>query len=110
MSVTFSVRGQVPDYETDHGWINLSGVNARAVLDALGIEGGPDLCGEIRGRELRLACETYLAKPTADAPKLGVIEARFVEFGRRSGYVSDRVKALLGLAALAGDLGIISFS
>lgn len=117
MSVTFSIKGQpVWDKhgsETGSPWVNFSNANARLVILRLELPGGDESqpYGSVRGRELREACEKYLAniEPELEQARPAVISGNVIECGQAQDSFSRRVADLLGLAKKAGELGIISY-
>jgi hypothetical protein len=123
MSVTFSIQGLEYDLEDtthDDRWLNVSNVNARDVLEALGIACGDGLIGSVRAHDLEKACVAYLARPTHDdgipagsnarhSVDASMHYARFLEPGRRAGYVSEKVEHLLRITRRAGKLGVIRY-
>lgn len=112
MSVDFTIKGQRIDWDGDEpvgDWINVANANAHDIFHALGII-SPELIGEIRAKDLLSRCEAYLTHPTAEAQKLGYIEGRVIQCGRRPGYISEKITALRDLAIKAGELGVIRWS
>jgi hypothetical protein len=104
MSITFFVAGQDSDAD-----INLSNVNAWALLEWIGIT--PDHDGSIPARELAALTRRRLwpelrargdegIAPIVDTTRGG---ATFVDCGRRAGYFQERASQLLQLADMAGD-------
>jgi hypothetical protein len=118
MSVTFTIKGSGPLFdeegnETGEPYVDFSNANGRRVILQLQLPGGDESqpCGSIRGKELREACERYLANidPSLERAKPAVIEGNFIECGQPQDSFSRRVSSLLELARKAGDLGIITY-
>jgi hypothetical protein len=121
MSVTFSIKGggylfDENGEETGEPYVNFASANARRVLLQLQLPGHDCLCGEVRSRELRNACEKYLSDPVVELElarphviSAGSNGATIIECGHESGSFSRRVEALYELAKTAGDLGVIVY-
>jgi hypothetical protein len=115
MSVTFSVRGERPNWETGEGFVNLANENARQLLYWLGYDGST-LWGQVRARELAARCRDRVRLVAANidparAPKsyVGTGGCHVFVGGRAEGYLHDRCADLLDLAECAGD-GVIEYS
>jgi hypothetical protein len=111
VSVTFRVIGD----PNDESYINVSNVNARELLVALRGPGADaaDLCGEIAASDLAHLCLRFINTSEPD-PGLAPSEplrdasmARYVECGRRPGYLHDVAGRLWRLAISAGMGGVV---
>jgi hypothetical protein len=116
MSVTFYISGKDDSLtQLQHGCaLNVNNVNACELIEALGLDvvSPHDLIGEIRGRDLKARCLKALAGPRDDSAieqieSVGAKGSRVIECGRRPGYVTEKLQAMLRLAEAAGDLGIV---
>ena len=116
MSVTFSIRGAFFDWDDSRTYLNVSNVNARALLEWLGLEADEALTGSVRCSELAARCRRRLWGNVARNEDPG--ESPFVERGtagavlfvggRRPGYLRERTEQLLALA-MSDPEGIIDF-
>jgi hypothetical protein len=111
MSVTFRITGDL----SDDNYVNVSNANARDVLLALHVPGAnaPDLCGELPASDLAHLCLRFINTSEPD-PGLAPSEplrdasmARYVECGRRPGYLHDVAGRLWRLAISAGMGGVV---
>lgn len=98
-------------YEYVEVGVNVSNHNAVAILEALGIDVDPhNLYGTIDADDLRGRClvALALADDSAIAPVTDRVpgQATYVDCGRREGYMSDRLAAILAVAEQAASLGV----
>lgn len=92
--------------------VNVSNMNARTLLDALGLDGGDDLVG---GMDAETFLGAVLLAMASDRDDSGVAPvdvyagigggARVVDCGLRPGYFADRFGAFYALATEAVRLG-----
>lgn len=113
MSVTFTAAGVPQD---DEGWseldVNMSNSNAATIAATLGIDldaGG--WAGEMEARDFQGRILLALAIEPSDegvpAHELPGPGARWIECGRRPGYVQERLGQLHELAQWAVDHGAL---
>jgi hypothetical protein len=113
MSVTFSIRGIESNWETGENWVNFSNVNARSVIDIVGIrlEDERDIYGEItdmdgviRRATRSLNSERYdYGTPRYESQKKGC--ARVIEAEVTDESMRRRIKSVLNLCVEARRLG-----
>jgi hypothetical protein len=115
MSVTFSVRGERPNWETGEGYVNLANDNARALLRWLGYD-GVELWGDLPARDLGERCRERLRLIRGNIDRALPAQSyesssgcRVIFGGRAEGYLHDRCAQILELAERAGD-GVVEFS
>ena len=98
MSVTF---------HTDGAHLNVSNSNAAALLELLGLPGEPD--GDRPADDMRGGVHIAQALvETASADRQGLpaaVDGRWVDAGRRPGYLADRLTTLADLATRASRHG-----
>ena len=110
MSVSFTIAGAPEDFEGD---MNLSNVNARVILEYLGVD-NPELYGDMRSFELRNLCMKAIERLLINGDKgVKTTVQKFedgplvVDYGRPEGYMIRRIKQLYDLTLKAGDIGVI---
>jgi hypothetical protein len=110
MSVSFTIAGAPEDFEGD---MNLSNVNARAILEYLGVD-NPELYGDMRSFELRNLCMKAIERLLINGDKgVKTTVQKFedgplvIDYGRPEGYMIRRIKQLYDLTLKAGDIGVI---
>jgi hypothetical protein len=103
MSVTFHIEGLRPDYDDPATFVNLHNEGAGDLLEWLGLP--RQLWGEIDARELAPRCRRRLwdVARNDDAGRAPLVEGRFIDCGRRPGYLRERTAELLRLAERAGE-------
>lgn len=109
MSVSFTIAGASQDV----GDINVSNVNARAILEYLGID-NPELYGNMRSFEFRNLCKKAIERLLINGDKgVKTTVQKFdngplvIDHGRPEGYLIKRIKGLYDLTLKAGDIGVI---
>ena len=113
MSVTFRVIG---DHDDDN-IVNVSNANARDVLHALHVPGADDqdISGSMSASDLARLCLAFLNSTKLDPglapsePLRDASRARYVECGRREGYLHEVAGRLWKLALRAGPGGEITW-
>jgi len=91
--------------------MNVSNMNARILFNALGIDGGEDLCGMLDAEQFQGALLLAMAEDRDDSgvPSAEVAPGRpgatMIDCGLRPGYFADRFAGLHALAAEAVRLG-----
>ncbi len=116
MTVTFSVRGLDVDWEDSSTYVNVSNVNARALLEWLGLEPGEFLTGSVSSSELAARCRRRLWTNVArnedpgTPPRVDRRPSRCTVYdsGRPVGYLLLRTEQLLALTQLQPE-GTIDF-
>jgi hypothetical protein len=99
--------------------VNMSNSNTRLVLTALGFDSEFENTGAIEGQEFLGACERYLTSGIADIldngreasmvgggeaallTHLDAVGCAIIDCGVRPGYITNRVKQMIGWARLA---------
>lgn len=107
MSVTFYPLTGEHDDRPD---LNVCHVNAHALLDLLDLEHDDeyDLYGRMPAGEFQarvVLAQARIAVTGEDDGTPDIVEGRYVEFGRRPGYLADRLDALEAVAAWAAEHG-----
>jgi hypothetical protein len=113
VSVTFRVVGD----PNDDNYVNVSNVNGRDVLHVLRVPGAdaPDLCGEIAASDLARLCMMFVNSAEPDPglrprePLRDASRARYVECGRRAGYLRETAERLWRLALEAAPGGVVAW-
>ena len=116
MTVTFSVRGLDVDWDDPSTFVNVSNVNARALLEWLGLEPGEFLHGSVSSSELAALCRRRLWGNVARNEDPGTpghedrrpMRCPVFYAGRPPGYLRLRTEQLLLLAQRRPD-GTIDF-
>jgi hypothetical protein len=116
MSVTFFVVGEPPHCQLDDGScydcrlrsLNLSNVNARVLLEFVGLADTVD-SGRARARELARRIHAVRKMAALDIPE-SKQHAGLVEFRRHVTHYENRLAELLELCIRAGDLGVIAWA
>jgi hypothetical protein len=126
VSVTFSIRGRLPDYDDGETFVNVSNGNARALLGYLRVaraDQAGDVFGSRPARVLAAHCRRALWPEIASRGDEGIEPAEYravradgtpgplvIECGRRPGYLQEKARALLVLCERAGDDGEIEWA
>ena len=113
MSVTFSIRGVESNFETGENWVNFANVNARTVLDLLGIcvADDSDLWGEIVNldvvirRAMRVLNNEHRDYGTPGFEIGGDGHARLIQCEITDESVRRRIQAVLNLCVEAKRIG-----
>lgn len=97
-----------PVYEDEAPEVNVSNVNARAILDALGhsLDADDELCGGEDAESFmgRVLMAVAVAPQDAGVPTHHVTP-NFIDCGRPEGYLQDRLEALREVAEYAASKG-----
>ncbi|MFE6714043.1 hypothetical protein [Streptomyces sp. NPDC057695] len=96
MSVTFFADAAVEE-------VNMANANAARVLDVLGYD---ELAGDAEADDFLGRVLVALALVPADTGRPPTAEGRFVDCGRRAGYVLERLEDLRVLAEEARASGL----
>lgn len=113
VSVTFRIVGD----PSDDNYVNISNTNARDVLVALKVPNADtgDLCGELPAAVLARLCMRFVngAEPDLERmpsePLRDASRSRYVECGRRPGYLHDVAGRLWRLATSAEPGGVVAW-
>ena len=108
MSVSFFIVGVRMPLEEQLRF-NFAHANAGELLDLVGLR-TPDLCGQVRSRDLRQRITRVLEAGLEDGPRPTRQEGRVIWCGQPAGRREERLRALLDLCALAGELGVIAWA
>lgn len=114
MSVTFAaIDATTFEFAADIEDINMNNANAAFVLESLGFAedvAAGDLCGTVPAQDFlgRVLAALALSPGDEGVPAHTVGSDRFIDCGRRPGYLQDRLAGLheLALAAQFRDLSV----
>lgn len=83
--------------------VNVSNVNARAVLEVLGFDTSEDLCGSVSGSDFLGRVLTAMALNPVDTGVPALQQGNVVFCGRPEGYMDDVLARLLPMAEYANQ-------